>query len=333
MAERKYQFKKPQDPDQHLEAIYEELSLSPDDRNYRRAGTLKDQIAALLEHARDAEWRRKDEKEDTDRRESWALRALALLALVFVLNGMWNSGDWEWLSNHRFPIQLWGILFSAIFIGVSIERSSFFKILWSFGFTKLIASIAVSALVVFCTGKASSLINGVFPVDASAVPFTRTIVSGLLAFQYSYPVLILVGFFGILHALVAFDWISSILSGKERHDGPPFESLLFLILSLVLLFFTTRWVNKDFTEDTWPAKIYRLSHMLDFNSNYECANIKKGLSVVFLGPDHTHVLVDLGNPQTEDLESFVSGTLSKQVALPQQYFVVPCEQRIVQKAG
>lgn len=333
MKERKYLFKKPSNSDQHLEAVYEELSLSSNENFLRSSETLKDQVAALLSHARSFEHKRREEKEANAYAVTWALGALAVVAAIFLLNGYAGSGDWAWLDNHRFAIRLWGVAFAAVFLGVSIERSSFFKSLWTFGFTKLVASIAVSAVIVFSTGKASSLINAVFPVDASALPFTRAIVAGLLAFQYSYPLLIVIALFAIAHAANAVEWVRSKRSGKNTYEAPPFQSVAFLLLALVILWFCTRWVNKDFTEETWPAKVYILAHALDFNSKYECSNLRKGLFVVFLGPDQSHVLVDTKNAQIENVESFVDGRRSEQIEVPQRYYVLPCNVTTLNTGG
>jgi hypothetical protein len=326
MSERKYRYEKPRDPKQCVEAMYEELSFSPKEKiSDRRTETLKDYVAALLGELKNAESKRETEKEQENYSVSLALGALAVLGVIFLINGFSSAGDWKWLDQHRFAVRLWGIAFAAVFVGVSIERNSFFRNLWAFGVTKIIASLAVSALFIFSTGKAGSLINAVFPVDASALPFTRAIVAGLLAFKYAYPLLLVVALFALLHALNAANWVKLKVTGKGTYETPPLQSFAFLVLALVVLGFATRWVNRDFSDEVWPAKVYRLAHMLDFNSKYECANLKKGLSVVFLGPDHNRVLVDVSAAQTDDLESFIDAGLSGQVAVPQQFFVLPCE--------
>lgn len=149
--------------------------------------------------------------------------------------------------------------------------------------------------------------------------------SQCLAEANGYPLLLVVALFALLHALNAANWVKLKFTGKGTYETPPLQSFAFLVLALVVLGFATRWVNRDFSDEAWPAKVYRLAHMLDFNSKYECANLKKGLSVVFLGPDHNRVLVDVSAAQTDDLESFIDAGLSGQVAVPQQFFVLPCE--------
>lgn len=331
-AVRKYKYEKPRNQDQHLEALYEELSLSPRENDrHRPTETLKDLVVALLDHAKRTEWQRNNEKEAQSYTVTWALWALFILTVIFLSNGFAGSGDWAWLDRHRFAIRLWGIAFAAVFVGVSIERSSFFRGLWSFGFTKLTASVAVSALFVFCTGKASSLINAVFPVDASAMPFTRAIVTGLLALQYAYPLLTIVAIFAVLHALTAASWIKLKWTGKSDYVSPPLESLAFLALSLVILVFFIRWVNKDFSDEVWAGKVYTLAHVLDFNAQYECANLRKGMSVVFLGADQSRVLVDPNSIEIGDMESFIDGQKSSQIVVPRNLDVLPCELKSINK--
>lgn len=325
MTERKYRFKRPSDGEERLEAIYEELSLSPEQNGHKPRETTKDYLKAILVHEQEIEHARKRDKECKSDDLNWALGALALLSIIFLFNGAAGSGDWAWLDNNRFAIWLWGIAFAALFLGIIIERTSFFKSLWAFGFTKLVASVALSALIVFSTGKASSIINSVFSVDASALPFTRAIIAGLLVFQYSYPLLLVVILFAIFHALNAADWIKKQFSDQRSYQAPPLQSAAFLVLALVILIFSQKWISTDFSEEVWPKKAYRLAHVLDFNTKHDCKNLRKDLSVVFLGPDHARVLVDTSTAQTNDIESFVDARKSDEVLIPEKFYLMPCD--------
>ncbi|WP_215409340.1 hypothetical protein [Janthinobacterium sp. JC611] len=320
----KFTHQKPRGQDEHLEAIYEEFSLSRKENNFQPTKTVKDYLKVILNHTETISRQHSATKESESFDLNWALGALAIVSFIFLFNGFAGSGDWAWLDNHRFAIRLWGIAFAAVFLGVSIERTSFFKSLWAFGFTKVTASVAVSALIVFSTGKASGIINSVFPVDASALPFTRAIVAGLLMFQYSYPLLFVVGLFSIAHAFSAIDWIKYNFFSIGSYKAPPTLSAVFLVFSIVILVFFARLVNTDFSQDVWPKKAYQLAHILDFNSKYECQNLPKNLSVVFLGPDQARVLVDVNRTQTDNIESFVDGSKSAQVPIPKKFYILPC---------
>lgn len=326
MSTRKYKFKKPQGPDEHLEAIYEELSDSPRSHSeHRPVETVKDYVAALLAQARQVERDRQNDKEGAAQSLNWALGALAVLALVFLFHGASGSTEFEWLDNHRFAIKLWGVAFAAVFVAVSIERTSFFRSIWAFGITKVIASIAVSALIVFSTGKASSVMNAIFPVDASALPFTRAIVAGILAFQYSYPLIVVVALFAAGHAFIAARWLQLKWFDKAPYLEAPIQSMVFVLLALVVVGTSAKWVSRDFSNAALPAKVYRLAHALDFSSNYQCANIPKGSAVVFIGPDQARVMVDTAGVETDDLESFVDERKSSQVQIPTHFDVLACD--------
>jgi len=325
MKERKFKFQQPKNTEERIEAIYEEFCSSSSINNRKSVETLKDYVVALLAHSKDIEWKKKLDREYDSYSIQFALFSLAFVAIVFLWSGWWSdSSDWEWLNNNRFAIRLWGTAFAAVYIGVSIERSSLFRKLWGFGFTKLVASIAVSALIIFSTGKASTLINSVFGVDASVFPFTRAFIAGMLAFQYSSPLLIVVGFFAVFHAFDVGGYIKSKFSNDDVYNFPPWQSVVFLVLAVVVLFASWQWINRDFSEAAFPSKIYRLAHILDFNSRHSCVNIKEGVSVVFVGSDQSKVLVDMSAVQTKDIESFVNKNISSNVAIPKSFFYLPC---------
>ena len=307
-----------------MEALYEELSLSPERRGRDLVNvTLEDYVASMLDHSRQVDRERRNEREYAAASVTWAMGFLAVLSFLFLAIGTQNEGDWAWLNRNRFNLWLSGLGLSAVFVGISIERSSFFRHLWSFWFTKIVASLGVSGLVIFSTGKAASLINGIFPVDAAALPLTRAIVASFITFQYAYPLLIaLTIIFTILHGIDAAGWIKQKLTNAHAYSLPPLLSIAFLVISLILLLSFTRLTNYDFSEGSWPTKVYRLAHALDFNAKYSCNNLKKDLRVVFLGPDHSRVLVDLNSIQTDTLESFVKGG---PIHLPERFFVLSCD--------
>lgn len=325
MAERNFKYERPRHPDQYLEALYEEVCLAPRDGRIAPTETLKDLVGALFDHARRVEWRRQHEEESRAHAVTMALTLVAAASIVCLFIGFAQPGEWAWLNDHRVPIRLLGIALAALFVGASIERSSFIRCIWGFAFTKLVVSLALSALVVFSTGKASALMNAVFPVDASALPFTRALVTGMLAVRYLYPVLFFVAVVAVLHAISAIDWTLLKLSSRDTYAAAPVQSFLFLLLSLVILGTFTRWVNVEFSDEVWPAKVYQLAHELDFNAKYECGNLRPGLAVVFLGPGQDRVLVDLGTARAGDMKSFIEAGVHHPAAIAPKFFVLPCE--------
>jgi hypothetical protein len=322
----KFRFRSPQNTEERIEAIYDELSSSPRLRNGTKpVDTLKDAVGALLQRARDWERASVEAAEKITNEKNWALGALAALAAVFLFNGWSGSRDWEWLNQNRFAVRLWGVAFAAVYVGVSIEQTSFFRSLWSFAFTKLVASISFSALLLFSTGKASSLVNGVFGVDASAFPFTRAFMAGFVAFDYLSIFLIVVAAFAIAHALNAIGFIHSRFNKGVSYSRAPWSSLVFLSIALAFLLFSWRWLGTDFSEAELPTKTYRLARLLDFNSKHLCSNLPPGISVVYIGPEQARVLVDTTEVVTSDVESFVNRDFSDQVRIPEKFYLLPCQ--------
>jgi hypothetical protein len=128
MTDRKYKYQKPKNTDERVEAIYEEFIASNSTNDNSKVETLKDYLAASLLHSKKIEWGKQREKEAASDSINVALSILAVVAFGFLWLGWWvNSNDWDWLKNHRFALRLWGVAFAAVYIGVSIERTSLFS--------------------------------------------------------------------------------------------------------------------------------------------------------------------------------------------------------------
>lgn len=322
MNERKYRYKKAKNTKEHIEAIYEDLTYSSKEGYYKNK-TLKDYLSDILSilNSSKAEHERKILSEEFSIDSS-----LTLLAFIsfFIICLAREGNEWSWFSNYQYSVKLFGIILSFIYIGISIERTSFFKTIWKFGFTKFIISITISALIVFCTSKASEFINIVFNVDASVFPYTRAYMTGLLVFQYTSPFLIIIALFSILHSLNIWQYIQYQRKKRDNYEEPPISSIIFLILSIIFLYFSYQWVNYDFSEAEYPHKVYRLAHNLDFNSKHPCSNIDENTRVIFLDSQYNKVLIDENSVQTKNLESFVNKDKSY-VFIPNKFKIVSCK--------
>lgn len=121
-----------------------------------------------------------------------------------------------------------GTLLAFIFLMIQIERMAFFKVLWGYGFTKLIVSIGASALLVFSTGKAAGVINGVFGVDSTALPLSLTFMTGFVFFKYLSPFVFLIGLLALVHVLIIAVWLKAVAKG-DFPTGPLVSSAVFFI--------------------------------------------------------------------------------------------------------
>jgi hypothetical protein len=323
MAERRFKYAEPKNTDERIEAIYEEFRSTSRQINTTEVDTIKDHLAALLSALRKNEFTRELERESETHSMSHALGILGFISLLLLLTGYRGSEDIEWIQHNQFTLLLWGIACGAVFVGVSIERSSLIRLIWSFGFTKIAASLAVSALLIFASGKASALINNVFGVDASALPYTRAYMTGLLTFQYVSPLLALIAFFALFHALDAIGYIKSYFFGNAKYQLPPWNSFAFLIITVSVLLFSWHWLYKDFSPTALPAKVYRLAHMLDFNARHTCSNLPPSVNVIYLGLDHGRVLIDPISVETNSIQSFIDSTMSD-IKIPNSFAVHTC---------
>lgn len=199
MNERKYRYEKAKNTKEHIEAIYEDLTYSSKE-NYYTNKTLKDYLSDILSILKSNEKADELKKRRGEFSINSSLILLALISFCMICSAR-EGNEWSWFSNYQYLVKLFGIILSFIYIGISIERTSFFKTVWKFGFIKFIISIAISALIIFCTSKASEFINIVFHVDASVFPYTRAYMTGLLVFQYTSPFFIIIIFFSLLHSL------------------------------------------------------------------------------------------------------------------------------------
>lgn len=322
MNERIYSYKKAKNTKEHIEAIYEDLTYSSK-KDYYTNKTVKDYLSDILSTLKSNKVAHELKKQRKESSINSSLILLALLSLCIIFLAR-EDNKWSWFSDYKYSVKLFGITLSFIYIGISIERTSFFKTIWKFGFTKFIISIAVTALTVFCTSKASEFINIVFNVDASAFPYTRAYMTGLLIFQYTSPFLIIIALFSILHSLNIWQYIQYARKKRDNCEELPILSIIFLILSIVFLYFTYKWINYDFSETEYPNKVYRLAHNLDFNSKHPCSNIDENTKVIFLDAQYNKVLIDNNNVQTENLESFVDKDKSK-VFIPDKFNIVSCK--------
>ncbi|WP_193147846.1 hypothetical protein [Citrobacter freundii] len=263
------------------------------------------------------------QKKSKESEVSTALYILAALSALFFFFAITASSDNESISSWRFPSLLLSIILALIWIGIFIEKQSFFRILWSFSITKIIMSIAISALIIFCTAKSSSIINNVFGIDSSAFPFTRTFLTGFLFFKYIAPLLFVIPVFSLVHILIIIGYYKE----KGNYESPPVESFIFSALSLGVIAFSAIWLNIYFDDEKLPIKTYVLAHQLDFNSNNQCENLKnENVYVVYIGSSQDKVLVDDIHVNADSVQSFItSNPVIFDGSKSQRFRVISCQ--------
>lgn len=305
--------------DDQISSIRNELTKSDVCMRNSRNRTLKSYVHDISKKFNEYLSHQEQLKSNEQFSISWALGILSFIAICLLTNSSQSDPEFDWIRENQLSLKLWGVALAAIYIGASLERSSFIKSLWEFSATKIIVSIAFSGVVVYSTGKAAGSINGIFGVDASAFPVTYTFTTAIIVFHIIAPFLFFISLGAILHLLNAIEWIRAKWKG-ETYELPPYHSFVFPILGCVLMYNGWSWSSDELSEQSLPGKVYMIAHALDFNTNHECSELKKGVPVVFLGPSQNDILADAYKVKDMDFRTFFNAKIDA----PEQFYRMKC---------
>lgn len=306
--------------EKHLESIHRELRGTEQDLSRERQKSLKYYVRDI--HHRLGEWLSAQGHEKARQRYelSWALGLTGILGVLLAITRS-ASSDMDWVREHTLAFRLSAVVLCTIFIGVSLERSAVVRSLWSFAITKFLVSIILSVVVLCARGKAASYLNGVFHIDASALPITLVLTTGLLVLKWLVPFILTVAVaLSLVHGLIGAGWIKGKLDGSSV-DEPPLYSLLSFLVSGVILYFGWGWSSDQIADSRVPEKVYLMAHALDFNYSHECANVAANQPVVFLGNSQESVLVAPYRLADFDFEEFFEAF----VTVPTDFVRQRCE--------
>ncbi|WLI13451.1 MULTISPECIES: hypothetical protein [Pseudomonas] len=276
--------------EQQLESIHQELRGSVQDLTQEEQKSLKYYIRDI--HQRLSEWLsvQGNEKDERSYEISWALGLVGTVGVLLAITRSAGS-DIDWVREHTLAFRLWAVVLCTLFVGVSLERSAVVRSLWGFTITKFLVSIILSGVVLYARGKAAGYINGVFHIDASALPFTFVFTTALLVLKLLLPFVLTVALiFLLVHALIVAGWLKGKVDGNTATAAPLF-SLLSAFVFGVILYFGWSWSGNQIADSRVPEKVYLMAHTLDFNYSHECANVAATRPVLFLGPAQESVLV------------------------------------------
>lgn len=243
-----------------------------------------------------------------------------------------------WFSPYMWPTFFVGVTLLLVYIAISFERNSFLSTIWKYGSVKFSISLALTIIIFFSSFTASSDINRIFGIDASAFPYTLTAVTFLNIFTAIEP---------IFRVLFAISGISLVLKYFEYKSTGEFGWLGILFIFSCFASGSYGWfLNSSYFSEQKDIdlKIYKIAHKVDFSSNYPCKKTESSAKVIFLGPKMNHVLFDqvkasetegglnMYNPlptldTEESLKSFIMTTHeNSEIKVPTKFTVGECNQ-------
>lgn len=303
-----------------LDKIHRQLSGTESDLSSNGRKSINYHLSNIAADLRKWSRERRDDRDSRTETTTWALGILAIVAFALIQLGGQENSDFEWVQENQVAIKIWGVVLAAVYIGVSVERSELVKSIWMFSFTKLVASLAASGLIVYSTGKAASAINGVFGVDASVFPVTLVFTTAIILFHLVAPFLLGISLAALVHLFNFIGWVKAQFDGKN-YQFPPFLSVMFLVVSVILMFQGWTWSKNELSMERLPEKIYLIAYKLDFNERHQCGNLKEDVSVVYLGADQQSVLANPTKLRDFDFSDFFSATVN----VPTHFFKMKCE--------
>ena len=329
MGSDKFLYQEPKRSREHLEAISFQLrGTAKGDKAKARPATIQDHLAELVSLAREAAWQKKREPLMSQVAETSALYALAVICGLLTWYGSGHAASgWDWLDEHRFALKTWGVALSAVFVGIHVERTGLANVVWRYSVTKFLASIGLSALVIYSAGRAASVVNGVFGIDAGALPYTRALLTGWIAFTHlAWPLMLIVGLIWVWHLFIVLVYFWYRARPSDDASSPTFSwhSLGVVIMTAVVFGNISVWLFRTLDDAQLPTKVYQLARVLDFNGKHTCTNLPQGASVVFIGPDQNKVLIDSNSQATPGLEEFFGREASGWETPPKRFAVTDC---------
>lgn len=227
-----------------------------------------------------------------------ALGIIAFLGLVLLTNSIEPNPDFTFINPYLLVLNVCGVVLALVFISGVLERSPFWKSIWSLTSARWIVYIIFTAMVLVASGKAASQVNAVFGVDATSFPHTYAFTTALVLFKLAKPWLIGVAIIAFIVSLFAArHGIKEVV--KTYKIWALFMPAMVIILGAFVIVRVGGWDNNELSNERLDQKIYLMALALDLNAKHNCNGIPDTHPVIFLGPTQERVLV--APPPVEDL--------------------------------
>lgn len=248
-----------------------------------------------------------------------ALGIVAFLGLVLLTNSIEPNPDFTFINPYLLVLSVCGVVLALVFICGVLERSPFWKSIWSLTSARWIVYIIFTAMVLVASGKAASQVNAVFGVDAASFPRTYAFTTALVLFKLAKPWLIGIA---IVALIVSFCAVRRGLKAVvEKYEiWALFMPVMTIILGAFVIFRVGGWDNNELSNERLDQKIFLMAQVLDLNTKHNCKGIPSTHSVIFLGPTQERVLV--APPPVPDLD--FTTFFHADIEVPDRFVQVDC---------
>lgn len=239
--------------------------------------------------------------------KSFATGVVGALSLIILFFGPQLLSEFEITRQHQLIPTYVGLLGMILFIGMSLENSDTFQFLWKYKSMKLFSTVAISYVLIISGAKAASVINTVFSVDGSYLPYTMALLT---------PVTFILTIKWVFYCIGV--WSLFVLIGvisEYKYSGViKWNSICFIVSSILLTGFLYFQSAGALSDDGLKIKAYKLGHQFDFSNSFDCSSLEKvnkdttNTSVLFLTPDHNKLLSDNRLKIDESFQSFFKDT-------------------------
>jgi hypothetical protein len=324
---RDFHCNKPGTSEETIAAIYEELSVTPLDKNViRPAQTIKGYLQSL-----DKNFSRRSRDEEnklklSELAETMALRVVGLLGLLLVFISSNTDKDWEWWQSYSYFFFVMGLVLVVIYVSVFMESTNFIRSILKFNSAKFLCVLIFSAGVVYASSQASSILNSIFRIDGSNFPYARAILTAIYFLKMCPPFLLILALFALIHGF----FVGDAVRNKKDLYLFPWNSVVFFICSIIVASFFWWLTHTAFGDMQIRYKAYKLAHYLDFNNEAYCVNssyLNEGNheSYLFFGQDQNKVLIDQKIELKESFEQFLKeNSIFGDVIIPSRFKIVMC---------
>jgi hypothetical protein len=250
--------------------------------------------------------------------ESKVLAWVFVLSVLVMLGAFWAASEWA-SPNLALAVLVMSIVMGFFGVAAFIEKT-LARQLQSFRVSVLFWGLLVTSAFFIARMKAIVDINSIFHIDPSAFPMTLAAATAIhIASFLFWPSLIIVL---LTLVFLAYAYRSDEFSAKPM--GEKWILSTHAIGMCCMCGLGAFFIGTCFSDTRRPEILYRVAHLADFNSTFNCQNIDPTKeSVVFLGPEQRRVIV-AKNIEEPFLLAERNADILKSVDIPQQFSVLEC---------